>query len=784
MLSLLPINALADDVQEYNLWVGGVRVTSTNTSGQGWSYSGDNTSGTLTLTNANITGTYIFSNSLGANIYTKDIILTIELVGSNTVGTGDTEYVSGVYQDGHFFNNNGPTLTITGPGSLTSYGDWRGTGIISGGDLLIENCTVAAYGQDGIYDMNTISIAGSTVTAVGMYRGSSAQENILLVGRGICAALNLTISNSVVTAEVNSTDPDNAAISSKDIIIGDGNVIALPVNGHEDEFEDYDGTWSNTIYDNNGKIAQKVIISPLFSLTAKSVPSEGGTISGAGDYYSGQEATVGAVPNQGWRFANWTKDGTEVSTDPEYTFQVSANQDLVANFIKTNEVNVSASPSEGGTVSGGGIYDSGSTATVKAIPNEGYVFEGWYVPDASAPISTDPDYTFKVASDTLLTAIFSKTISRTVTFKVVNGSWNSKKSDPITVILSGKEGDKLTLSADQIPAVGNEPAENYKAGSWDKIPDTTTEIKDNPTYTYTYAEQEVEEPKKQYVISFDTNGRGNGNVQPITVAEGEKVKLPSYPGTAIGYAFTGWGTDSAGNGTVLPAQEEIEVTKDMTLYAQWKANQYTVRFDANTGTGTMDSITVNYDQKVKLTANAFTRSGYYFIGWNITADGSEALFPDQGEILNLTDTDGALVNLFAQWKNIYNVIEGANAKVAKGGQSGLGFKTDGDYAKFTGIRVDGNNVPERQYTSSSGSTIVELKPEYINELSVGPHTISFLYTDGSCETVFEVLAKAGERDNTIVVTDDPVNLPLWISILLISAIGMAAILLARKRLMR
>ena len=222
----------------------------------------------------------------------------------------------------------------------------------------------------------------------------------------------------------------------------------------------------------------------------------------------------------------------------------------------------------------------------------------------------------------------------------------------------------------------------------------------------------------------------------------------------------------------------------MTLYAQWKANQYTVRFDANTGTGTMDSITVNYDQKVKLTANAFTRSGYYFIGWNITADGSEALFPDQGEILNLTDTDGALVNLFAQWKNIYNVIEGANAKVAKGGQSGLGFKTDGDYAKFTGIRVDGNNVPERQYTSSSGSTIVELKPEYINELSVGPHTISFLYTDGSCETVFEVLAKAGERDNTIVVTDDPVNLPLWISILLISAIGMAAILLARKRLMR
>ena len=78
-------------------------------------------------------------------------------------------------------------------------------------------------------------------------------------------------------------------------------------------------------------------------------------------------------------------------------------------------------------------------------------------------------------------------ISQTVTFKVVNGSWNDGNSADVTVTLTGLEGDTLKLAAAQIPAVGNKPADTYKAGVWDVTPSTETAITAPTTYTYTYA---------------------------------------------------------------------------------------------------------------------------------------------------------------------------------------------------------------------------------------------------------------------------------------------------------
>ena len=61
-------------------------------------------------------------------------------------------------------------------------------------------------------------------------------------------------------------------------------------------------------------------------------------------------------------------------------------------------------------------------------------------------------------------------ISQTVTFKVVNGSWDDKSVTDKTVTLTGYEGDMLKLAADQIPAVGSKPNDKYIAGSWDVTP--------------------------------------------------------------------------------------------------------------------------------------------------------------------------------------------------------------------------------------------------------------------------------------------------------------------------
>ena len=69
-----------------------------------------------------------------------------------------------------------------------------------------------------------------------------------------------------------------------------------------------------------------------FEITAIANPAEGGTITGAGSYAEGSTCTLTATANTGYTFINWTKNGTVVSTNPTYSFTVTEDVDLVANF--------------------------------------------------------------------------------------------------------------------------------------------------------------------------------------------------------------------------------------------------------------------------------------------------------------------------------------------------------------------------------------------------------------------------------------------------------------------
>lgn len=65
---------------------------------------------------------------------------------------------------------------------------------------------------------------------------------------------------------------------------------------------------------------------------------------------------------------------------------------------------------------------------------------------------------------------------------------------------------------------------------------------------------------------------------------------------------------------------------------------------------------------------------------------------------------------------------------------------NGEISKFTGVKVDGTLIGNDKYTAVSGSTVVTLKKDYLETLSVGKHTLSVVYTDGECTTEFEVIA--------------------------------------------
>lgn len=141
-----------------------------------------------------------------------------------------------------------------------------------------------------------------------------------------------------------------------------------------------------------------------------------------------------------------------------------------------------------------------------------------------------------------VTSVIRGKISDTVTFKVENGSWNDGEGEAATadrtVILTGKEGDVLKLTAEQIPAVGDKPGEGYKAGAWNVTPNTETEIKEDTTFIYTYA------AKDAYTVTVTNDGNGTGTATPASGVTGTKVTLAAAP--AEGYLFKEWQVVSGG----------------------------------------------------------------------------------------------------------------------------------------------------------------------------------------------------------------------------------------------
>ena len=88
----------------------------------------------------------------------------------------------------------------------------------------------------------------------------------------------------------------------------------------------------------------------------------------------------------------------------------------------------------------------------------------------------------------------------------------------------------------------------------------------------------------------------------------------------------------------------------------------------------------------------------------------------------------------------YKIINGARSTWNGSTTEGLTIRGDGDFAKFAGVRVDGNWIPSVHYEAKSGSTIVTLKPSYLASLSEGEHTVDIMWIDDSASTTFNVAA--------------------------------------------
>ena len=102
---------------------------------------------------------------------------------------------------------------------------------------------------------------------------------------------------------------------------------------------------------------------------------------------------------------------------------------------------------------------------------------------------------------------------------------------------------------------------------------------------------------------------------------------------------------------------------------------------------------------------------------------------------------------------VYPLTDSANGyKWSQGSSSGLTLTVNADIRKFVAVKVDGAVVPEGNYVVSSGSTVVTLKPAYLNTLAARDHAISIEFTDGSAATTFVVSQAPAVTPTTLTIT--------------------------------
>lgn len=151
-----------------------------------------------------------------------------------------------------------------------------------------------------------------------------------------------------------------------------------------------------------------------------------------------------------------------------------------------------------------------------------------------------------------------------------------------------------------------------------------------------------------YTISYELGGGENHIDNPDSYKGTTKTFTLEEP-TRYGYTFKGWYLDKDYQNRITEIKRGS--SGNLTLYAKWAANKYTIQFNGNKHTtGNMELQTIKYGKAAKLSKNTFARTGYTFKEWNTKADGSGTAYKNQEEVKNLSAKNGDTITLYAQWK--------------------------------------------------------------------------------------------------------------------------------------
>ena len=145
-------------------------------------------------------------------------------------------------------------------------------------------------------------------------------------------------------------------------------------------------------------------------------------------------------------------------------------------------------------------------------------------------------------------------------------------------------------------------------------------------------------------------------------------------------------------------------------------------------------------------------TGYEFKSWNNlpgnVADSGWWSSPYDGEAVDgwVFVDSGENVTISANFGLIseYSIIDGAGSTWTADSDEDITMRADGEFDKFQSVQVDGVTLDPAYYTAEQGSTIITLKPEFLQTLTPGTHTLTIVFTDGSASAEFDI--KEGDQE--------------------------------------
>ena len=525
-----------------------------------------------------------------------------------------------------------------------------------------------------------------------------------------------------------------------------------------------------------------------------------------------KDATVSAptatLTKTGFTFDGWFTDAN-TTTKFDFATPITADTTLYAGwtavtpeqFTVTFDVN-------GGTPTIDPVKvnkDATVSAPTTTLTKTGFTFDGWFT-DANA--TTKFDFATPITADTTVYAGWTKVEQPTTATEgliVGNGSVNAGDADTVIDITIEKKGttgaaalqfDVVfpkeliltekpvvgTLFADKglhqavftspyTISLGNDTATEdttgegvlvtlkfkVKSGAGEGTYPITIQGQDNynanvdsVTFSVTPGAITVgsgSTPTQQFTVTFDANG-GTGSMDAAKVEQGQKLTLPANGFTApTGKQFKAWDV----NGTDYQPNAQVDITADTTVKAIWEdipaVTSYTVTFDANGGTGSMDAAKVEQGQKLTLPANGFTApTGKQFKAWDV--NGTD--YQPNAQVDITADT-----TVKAIWEDIpavtsYTVTFDANggtgsmdaAKVEQGQKLTLpanGF-TAPTGKQFKAWDVNGTQVQPNAQVDITADTTVKAVWEDIPAVT---YTVTFDGNGGTLATTTATV-KAGE----------------------------------------